>query len=213
MIPHRFEQCGYAPVRNDGVKDGLWKIHGARQVVYALSSLSVRDQLAAAARVRARDGGTVLELVELAVAVGGVGEVSDLPIISPAYTRADAFCAESSDGCHQKDNRKTTDFTDITAPTATAQSTGATAPISEKTVNRRQSPAQEGRPLLSQERVEAAEGAGVEFHLEEPTGFTWIYAPSVNPADPNLKLAEAAIEADRAGVEAFLRWRRRRRHE
>ena len=63
------------------------------------------------------------------------------------------------------------------------------------------------RPLLSQERVAAAEGAGVEFHLEEPTGFTWIYAAGVNPTDPNLKLAEAAIDADRAGVEEFLRWR------
>ena len=43
-------------------------------------------------------------------------------------------------------------------------------------------PAQSSGPLLSQERVEAAEGAGVEFHLEEPTGFTWIYAVGVDPA-------------------------------
>ena len=61
-------------------------------------------------------------------------------------------------------------------------------------------------PLLSQERVEAAEGAGVEFHLNE-RGFVWIYAVGVNPADPDLKLAEEAINADRAGVEEFLRWR------
>ena len=71
-------------------------------------------------------------------------------------------------------------------------------------------PAQSSGPLLSQERVEAAEGAGVEFLLEEPTGFTWIFAVGVNPADPNLKLAEAAVMADRAGVEEFLRWRRTR---
>jgi hypothetical protein len=33
-IPHRFEQCGYVPVRNDAADDGLWKIDGKRQVVY-----------------------------------------------------------------------------------------------------------------------------------------------------------------------------------
>ena len=64
----------------------------------------------------------------------------------------------------------------------------------------------EGRPLLSQERVEAAEGAGCEFHLSE-RGFSWIYAVGVNPNDPNLQLAEDAVAADRAGVEEFLRWR------
>ena len=62
QIPHRFEQCGYSPVRNGAAKDGLWKIRGARQVVYALSSLSLRDQLAAAEQVRSRDGETVFAL-------------------------------------------------------------------------------------------------------------------------------------------------------
>jgi hypothetical protein len=47
-IPHRMEQCGYVPVRNDAAKDGLWKINATRQVVYAKSALSVRDRLAAA---------------------------------------------------------------------------------------------------------------------------------------------------------------------
>lgn len=47
-IPHRFEQCGYTPVRNDGAKDGLWKINRARQAVYAKATLSLRDQLVAA---------------------------------------------------------------------------------------------------------------------------------------------------------------------
>jgi Family of unknown function (DUF5906) len=47
-IPHRLERCGYAPVRNDGASDGLWKIGGARQVVYAKSTLSLRDRLRAA---------------------------------------------------------------------------------------------------------------------------------------------------------------------
>ena len=27
-IPHRFEECGYVPVRNPDAKDGLWKIDG-----------------------------------------------------------------------------------------------------------------------------------------------------------------------------------------
>jgi Family of unknown function (DUF5906) len=44
-IPHRFEGCGYVPVRNDEAKDGLWKIGGRRQVIYAKSSLTVRDRI------------------------------------------------------------------------------------------------------------------------------------------------------------------------
>jgi hypothetical protein len=47
-IPHRFEQCGYMPVRKPGVKQGLWIINGKRQVIYALANLSLRDQIAAA---------------------------------------------------------------------------------------------------------------------------------------------------------------------
>jgi Family of unknown function (DUF5906) len=47
-IPHRFEQCGYVPVRNDAAADGLWKISGRRQVVYARSSLSISERLKAA---------------------------------------------------------------------------------------------------------------------------------------------------------------------
>jgi hypothetical protein len=45
QIPHRFEQCGYVPVRNPADKrDGLWSISGARQVVYAQRDLSIREQ-------------------------------------------------------------------------------------------------------------------------------------------------------------------------
>jgi len=43
-IPHRLEKCGYVQVRNDGAKDGLWKINGARQAVYAKSTMSIRDR-------------------------------------------------------------------------------------------------------------------------------------------------------------------------
>ena len=48
IIPHRLEQCGYVPVRNDAAEDGLFKISGRRQVVYAKASLSVRNRLEAA---------------------------------------------------------------------------------------------------------------------------------------------------------------------
>jgi hypothetical protein len=61
--------------------------------------------------------------------------------------------------------------------------------------------------LSGQERVQAAEYRGCEFHLEESTGFTWIYAPGADPADPDLKLAEETINGNRSAVEAFLRWR------
>ena len=48
VVPHRFEKCGYVPVRNDTAQDGLWKINGARQAVYAKSTLSIRERLRAA---------------------------------------------------------------------------------------------------------------------------------------------------------------------
>ena len=47
-LPHRLERCGYVAVRNDTAKDGLWKINGARQTVYAKAALSAADQLRAA---------------------------------------------------------------------------------------------------------------------------------------------------------------------
>jgi hypothetical protein len=51
-IGHRFEACGYVPVRNpDDARDGQWKIAGKRQTVYARRDLPVRDQIAAAQRL------------------------------------------------------------------------------------------------------------------------------------------------------------------
>ena len=47
-IPHRLEACGYVAVRNDGAKDGLFKIAGRRQVIYAKAELSMRKRIAAA---------------------------------------------------------------------------------------------------------------------------------------------------------------------
>ncbi len=50
-IPHRMEQCGYVPIRNDASKQGLWVINGARQIVYARSDFSIRDRIEAAGRL------------------------------------------------------------------------------------------------------------------------------------------------------------------
>ncbi len=50
QIPHRLEGCGYVPVRNEAAKDGLWKIRGARQVVYAKSSMTVRERFLTAGK-------------------------------------------------------------------------------------------------------------------------------------------------------------------
>ena len=41
MIPYRFEQCGYVPVRNPAATDGLYVGSGKRQVAYAKADLSV----------------------------------------------------------------------------------------------------------------------------------------------------------------------------
>jgi hypothetical protein len=51
QIPYRMEQCGYIPVRNETAKDGLWKINDKRQVIYAKSTLSIKERIAAAERL------------------------------------------------------------------------------------------------------------------------------------------------------------------
>ena len=51
QIPHRMEAVGYVAVRNDGAKDGRWKIGGRRVIVYARRELSVRDRIEAAQRL------------------------------------------------------------------------------------------------------------------------------------------------------------------
>ena len=53
-IPHRMERCGYVPVRNPDADDGLWKVEGKRQVIYAKAHLTLREQMAAARTVGAR---------------------------------------------------------------------------------------------------------------------------------------------------------------
>jgi Family of unknown function (DUF5906) len=47
-VPHRLGECGYAPVRNPDADDGLWRVGGKRQAVYAKADLSVRDRIKAA---------------------------------------------------------------------------------------------------------------------------------------------------------------------
>ena len=47
-VPHRLEQCGYVPVRNDAREDGLFIVNGRRQVIYAPSQLPIRDRISAA---------------------------------------------------------------------------------------------------------------------------------------------------------------------
>jgi hypothetical protein len=52
-IPHRLETCGYIAVRNDGAKDGLWKVDGKRQAIYGRADLPLPERHKhAAARVR-----------------------------------------------------------------------------------------------------------------------------------------------------------------
>ena len=45
IIPHRFEACGYAAVRNPDRKTGLWVIDGSRAMAYANAALSLNEQI------------------------------------------------------------------------------------------------------------------------------------------------------------------------
>lgn len=47
-VRKRMEAVGYVSVRNPHTKDGVWKIAGRRQAVYARQELAPRDQIAAA---------------------------------------------------------------------------------------------------------------------------------------------------------------------
>jgi hypothetical protein len=51
QIPHRFAGAGYAPVRNDAAKDGLFKIQGRRQALYGREQLTVAERLGAARKL------------------------------------------------------------------------------------------------------------------------------------------------------------------
>jgi hypothetical protein len=47
-IPHRMERCRYVSVRNEAADDGLWVINNRRQSIYARTSLSLHERIAAA---------------------------------------------------------------------------------------------------------------------------------------------------------------------
>lgn len=46
-VPHRLNNAGYVPIRNEAAKDGLWKIRGNRQVVYARRELTLLERIQA----------------------------------------------------------------------------------------------------------------------------------------------------------------------
>ena len=50
-MPHKLERVGYVPVRNPDAEDGLFKIAGKRQTVYASKKLSLAEQVKAARAV------------------------------------------------------------------------------------------------------------------------------------------------------------------
>jgi hypothetical protein len=55
IIPHRFEDCGYVPVRNPdraANSSGLWIVGKQRQMIYALASLDPDAQIAAAQQLK-----------------------------------------------------------------------------------------------------------------------------------------------------------------
>ena len=54
-IPHRFESCGYVPVRNSSAESGLWVIAGKRQVVYGRKDVAPAERLAAAEALKAAE--------------------------------------------------------------------------------------------------------------------------------------------------------------
>jgi len=52
LTAHRLTDCQYIAVRNRGAQDGLWKINGRRQAIYARADLTFgqREDAAAAHR-------------------------------------------------------------------------------------------------------------------------------------------------------------------
>jgi hypothetical protein len=48
VVSHRLENCGYLAVNNPAADDGLWRISGRRQAVYAKKALPLGTQLQAA---------------------------------------------------------------------------------------------------------------------------------------------------------------------
>jgi hypothetical protein len=55
-FPHRMERCGYTPARNPKRNDGLWTVHGIRQVIYAKQELTKEQREAAAQLMESGSG-------------------------------------------------------------------------------------------------------------------------------------------------------------
>jgi hypothetical protein len=51
-ISYKFERAGYISVRNPDAEDGYWIVMGIRQAIYAKTTLSFQDQLAAAKELK-----------------------------------------------------------------------------------------------------------------------------------------------------------------
>jgi hypothetical protein len=98
-VPYRLEQCGYVRVRNPAAADGLWKIAGRRQAIYAKSELSADERLRVA---RAQ----VSEVSE-------VSEVSGPPTLFRTKTKP---THPPKISCQTTDFTDFTDFTDRTMP-------------------------------------------------------------------------------------------------
>jgi Family of unknown function (DUF5906) len=50
-VSYRMEECGYVRVRNDAASDGLWKVDGRRQAIYAKSDLTIARRVAEARKL------------------------------------------------------------------------------------------------------------------------------------------------------------------
>lgn len=55
QVPHRMKGAGYIAARNDAAQDGLWKVSGKRQVIYARRELTESKRLAAATALARKD--------------------------------------------------------------------------------------------------------------------------------------------------------------
>src|SRR5262249_4169891 len=56
-LPHRLERCGYIAVRNPNTKDGMWRLNGERQMIYAKANLSPAEAIKAARKLGEKQEG------------------------------------------------------------------------------------------------------------------------------------------------------------
>jgi hypothetical protein len=103
QVPHRLETAGYVPIRNDAASDGLWKVEGKRQAIYARNVLSVRDRIDAATRL-CRGG------------VSAVGEVSGFPF-KPTHSPNPDFM--DGKACAREEDLNAESLTSLTRLTKT----------------------------------------------------------------------------------------------